>query len=37
MDHLKAIEDGSPAVEKCSSGSGERKDFLHEAKLQNEH
>lgn len=37
MDHLKPKEDGSPAVEQCSSGSSERKDFSHEAKLGNEH
>lgn len=37
MDNLKATEDVSPAVKQCSSGSGDRKDFPHEAKLGNEH
>lgn len=37
MDHLKPTEDGSPEVPLCSSGSAERKDYPHEAKLGNEH
>lgn len=37
LDHVKPTEDGSVPVEQCSSGSSERKDFSHEAKLGNEH